>query len=114
MTHAGYKQFCPLAMASEVLCTRWTPILIREFIAGSTRFGDLRRGVPKMSPSLLSKRLKEVEGAGVVERKRLPSERGVYEYHLTGAGRDRGAVIAKLGEWEQQWCRPAARLDHLD
>ncbi|HEX9392294.1 MAG TPA: helix-turn-helix domain-containing protein [Usitatibacteraceae bacterium] len=114
MTHAGYKQFCPLAMASEVLCTRWTPILIREFIAGSTRFGDLRRGVPKMSPSLLSKRLKELEGAGVIERKRLPSERGVYEYHLTGAGRDLGAVIEKLGQWGQKWVRPAASLKNLD
>ena len=59
MTQASYKQFCPLAMATEVLCTRWTLVLIREFIAGSTRFNDLRRGVPKMSPTLLSHRLKE-------------------------------------------------------
>ena len=53
MDQTGYKQFCPLAMAAEVLCTRWTMVLLREFIAGSTRFNDLRRGVPKMSPSLL-------------------------------------------------------------
>lgn len=58
MDQPGYKQFCPLAMAAEVLCTRWTMVLMRELIAGSTRFNDLRRGVPKMSPSLLSKRLK--------------------------------------------------------
>src|SRR5258706_2368020 len=114
MTHAGYKQFCPLAMASEVLCTRWTPILIREFIAGSPRFGALRRGVPKMSPSLLSKRLKELEGAGGIERKRLPSDRAVYESHLTGAGRFLGQVIEKLGQWGQKGVRPAASLKNLD
>ena len=51
---AGYKQFCPVAMAAEVLCTRWTMVLLRELIAGSTRFNELRKGVPRMSPALLS------------------------------------------------------------
>ncbi len=55
-------------MAAEVICTRWTPLILRELIAGSTRFNDLRKGVPRMSPTLLSKRLKELEEAGVVER----------------------------------------------
>ena len=49
---AGYKQFCPVAMAAEVLCTRWTMVLLRELVAGSTRFNDLRRGVPRMSPGI--------------------------------------------------------------
>ena len=53
MTQRGYKQFCPVAMAAELLCTRWTMVLLRELVAGSTRFNDLRRGVPKMSPTLL-------------------------------------------------------------
>jgi len=48
MTQGSYKQFCPVAMAAEILCTRWTVVLLREFIAGSTRFNDLRRGVPRM------------------------------------------------------------------
>ena len=51
MTQSGYKQFCPLYMAAEVLCTRWTMVLLRELVAGSTRFNDLRRGVPRMSPA---------------------------------------------------------------
>jgi hypothetical protein len=59
MTEGSYKQFCPVAMAAEVLCTRWTVVLLRELVAGSTRFNDLRRGVPRMSPALLSKRLKD-------------------------------------------------------
>ena len=82
MTQHGYKQFCPVAMAAEVLCTRWTVVLLRELVAGSTRFNDLRRGVPKMSPTLLSQRLKELELAGIVERRELKSEKGVYEYRL--------------------------------
>ena len=63
MTQGSYRQFCPVAMAAEVLCTRWTVVLLREFIAGSTRFNDLRRGVPRMSPALLSQRLKQLEAA---------------------------------------------------
>lgn len=99
MSHAGYKQFCPLAMAAEVLCTRWTMVLLREMIAGSTRFNDLRRGVPKMSPTLLSKRLKDLEDAGIVERRPVPSEHGVLDYHLTEAGRDLRDVVIAMGMW---------------
>jgi DNA-binding HxlR family transcriptional regulator len=54
MTQGSYKQFCPIAMASEILRTRWTIILLRELVTGVTRFNDLRRGVPRMSPALLS------------------------------------------------------------
>src|SRR3954447_17601084 len=85
MTQPSYKQFCPVAMAAELLCTRWTVVLLRELFAGSTRFNDLRRGVPKMSPTLLSQRLKELEAAGVVERKALKSEKGLFEYRMTNA-----------------------------
>ena len=60
----GYGQFCPVSMASEILCSRWTTLVVRELLCGSTRFNDLRRGVPKMSPALLSKRLKELQRAG--------------------------------------------------
>jgi DNA-binding HxlR family transcriptional regulator len=51
----SYGQFCPVAMAAEIVCARWTPLVLRELISGSTRFNDLRRGVPRMSPTLLSK-----------------------------------------------------------
>ena len=114
MTQAGYKQFCPVAMASEVLCTRWTMVLLRELIAGSTRFNDLRRGVPKMSPTLLSQRLKDLEIAGVVERKPLASEKGVFEYCLTEAGRDLRPVIEAMGFWGQKWVESASSLKNLD
>ncbi len=114
MSNAGYKQFCPVAMAAEILCSRWTMVLMRELIAGSTRFNDLRRGVPKMSPSLLSQRLKELEVSGIVARRALPAERGAYEYVLTDAGRDLRPVVEAMGFWGQKWVESQASLKNLD
>jgi len=114
MTQPGYKQFCPVAMAAELLCTRWTMVLLRELVAGSTRFNDLRRGVPKMSPTLLSQRLKELEAAGVVERRALRSEKGVFEYRLTESGRDLRAVVEAMGVWGQRWVETRLSLQNLD
>jgi DNA-binding HxlR family transcriptional regulator len=81
---SGYGQFCPIAKAAQVLAERWTPLVLRELICGSTRFNDLRRGVPLMSSSLLSQRLKFLEQEGVIERRPAASGRG-FEYHLTDA-----------------------------
>jgi len=114
MAQPGYKQFCPVAMAAEVLCTRWTMVLLRELIAGSTRFNDLRRGVPKMSPTLLSQRLRELEQAGIVERRPLRSEQGVFEYHLTPAGQELRAVVEAMGFWGQKWVESSLSLKNLD
>jgi DNA-binding HxlR family transcriptional regulator len=114
LTQAGYKQFCPVAMAAEVLCTRWTMVLMRELVAGTTRFNDLRRGVPKMSPALLSTRLKELEVAGVVERRPLRSEKGAFECHLTEAGKDLRPVVEAVGMWGQKWVESSLSLKNLD
>lgn len=111
---AGYKQFCPVAMASEVLCTRWTIVLLREFIAGSTRFNDLRRGVPRMSPALLSQRLKELEADGIIKRVESSNKRGSHEYHLTEAGRDLRSIVETIGIWGQRWVDADLSLDNLD
>jgi DNA-binding HxlR family transcriptional regulator len=114
MSQPGYKQFCPVAMASEILCTRWTMVLMRELIAGTTRFNELRRGVPKMSPTLLSQRLTELENAGVIERKQLKTEKGVFEYHLTTAGKDLRPVVEAMGFWGQKWVESQISLKNLD
>jgi DNA-binding HxlR family transcriptional regulator len=114
MTQGSYKQFCPVAMAAEVLCTRWTVVLLRELIAGSSRFNDLRRGVPRMSPALLSKRLKDLEEAGVVRRVASQSEPGIFEYHLTRSGRDLKTVVESIGVWGQHWVEAQLSLKHLD
>lgn len=114
MAEGSYKQFCPVAMAAEVLGTRWTLVLLRELIAGTTRFNDLRRGLPRMSPALLSKRLKDLETAGIVTRLPVVGERGVYEYHLTEAGLDLRPVIEAVGVWGQRWIETEASLKNLD
>jgi len=114
MTQPGYKQFCPLAMAAELLCTRWTMVLLRELIAGTTRFNDLRRGVPKMSPTLLSQRLKELEAAGIIERRALNSEKGIFEYHMTESGKDLRHVVEAMGLWGQKWVEARQSLKNLD
>jgi DNA-binding HxlR family transcriptional regulator len=102
-----YGQFCPVAMASEVLTERWTPLVVRELLCGSTRFNDLRRGVPLMSPSLLSKRLKTLERVGVVERDGA-------DYRLTAAGEELRPLVEALGVWGQRWSRGDVEAKHYD
>jgi len=114
MTVGSYKQFCPVAMAAEVLCTRWTVVLLRELVAGSTRFNELRRGVPRMSPALLSQRLKDLEVAGIVAREALASEPGVFEYRLTASGRELGPIVEAFGVWGQRRIEADLSLQHLD
>lgn len=92
----GYGQFCPVAQASEVFAERWTPLILRELASGSHRFGDLHRGVPRMSRTLLARRLRSLEADGLIER----SNDG---YHLTPAGSDLVPVIDLLGRWGQRW-----------
>jgi DNA-binding HxlR family transcriptional regulator len=108
MTQGSYKQFCPVAMAAEILCTRWTIVLLREMFAGSTRFNDLRRGVPRMSPALLSQRLKELECAGIVCRE------ASQDYRLTDAGLELQPIIEAFGVWGQRWVESDLSLEHLD
>ena len=114
MTQGTYQQFCPLAMASELLCTRWTLVLLRELIAGTTRFNDLRRGLPRMSPALLSKRLKELEAAGLVTRTSRKGETRLYDYELTSAGADLKGVVEAIGLWGHRWIETKSSLQNLD
>jgi DNA-binding HxlR family transcriptional regulator len=100
----GYGQFCPVARAAEILAERWTPLVVRELLCGSVRFNDLQRGVPQMSSSLLSRRLKELEYAGIVERRPAKSGRGS-EYRLTEAGEALRPIVEGFGFWAQRWVR---------
>lgn len=97
-----YGQFCPVVMGSEVLADRWTPLILREMVLGSTRFNDIERGLPGISRSLLAQRLKHLERKEVLERRPAAGGRGS-EYHLTEAGVDLGSVVMALGEWAVRW-----------
>ncbi|MGR4891560.1 winged helix-turn-helix transcriptional regulator [Sphingopyxis sp. LARHCG72] len=114
MANASYGQFCPVAMAAEILCTRWTIVLVRELAAGSTRFNDLRRGVPRMSPALLSQRLKDLEAAGIVHRTPVARESGVFDYRLTRAGQELAPVVDAFGVWGKRWIDGDLTLERLD
>jgi len=100
----GYGQFCPVAKAAALFCEKWTPLIVRDLAWGATRFSELQRGVPLMSPTLLSRRLKQLETEGIVERRWNGTVR-TSTYHLTPAGRDFIPVIEALGVWGQRWSR---------
>jgi DNA-binding HxlR family transcriptional regulator len=108
---SSYGQFCPIAKTSEILGERWTNLVVRELGAGSDSFNDLRKGLPQMSPSLLSTRLKSLEAAGVVERRE--NDEGV-RYTLTEAGQELKPIILQMGVWGQRWARSNLERDDLD
>jgi DNA-binding HxlR family transcriptional regulator len=97
---SSYRQFCPVAKAMELLDERWTLLIVRELVTGSQHFNELRRGVPRMSPSLLSKRLSQLVRAGIVDRRDDGSD---VRYVLTPAGRDLQPVVEALGVWGTRW-----------
>lgn len=109
---SSYGQFCPVSMAAEILCSRWTVVLLREMLCGSTRFNDLRRGLPRMSPTLLSKRLKELELSGVIRS--VATGPGLSEYQLTEAGEELRPIVMGIGSWGQRWVESRLSLRNLD
>jgi len=113
MSNAGYNQFCPVAKACEVLEPRWTMLLLSEMWSGSTRFNEIRRGVPGMSPTLMSKRLREMETRGLVTRQ---ADRGTGEihYHTTKIAAELEPIVHALGEWAHRNIDAEVTLEHLD
>jgi DNA-binding HxlR family transcriptional regulator len=109
----SYGQFCPVAQAAEVLTERWTLLVLRELLMGSTRFNDLQRGVPRMSSSLLSKRLREMERSGLITREPLQGERG-HSYELTPAGEALGPLVVGLGTWSREWLKREVSAEEAD
>lgn len=93
----SYGQYCPVARAAEVLGDRWTLLVVRDLVEGAHRFGELASGLPSMSRTLLSQRLRSLEREGLVERRR--TERGHAEYWLTEVGEDLKPALLALGEW---------------
>jgi DNA-binding HxlR family transcriptional regulator len=106
-----YGQFCPVARAAEVFGERWTPLVVRELLCGSTRFNEIRRGVPRMSTTLLAQRLRKLEEIGVIEHVRAA---GGAEYRLTAAGEELRAIIMALGHWGSRWIGSRLKRDQLD
>ncbi len=109
----GYGQFCPVSKAAEVFAQPWTPLILRGLMDGSHHFSELEREVPKMSRSLLVKRLKSLERDGLIERSPNPDGRGSL-YHLTAAGEEFRPMVKQLGAWGQHWATAQLRQEDLD
>lgn len=108
-----YCQFCPVAKAAEILCEKWVILVLREFMMGSTRFGQLRRGLPKISPSILSRRLKTLEEQEIIVRCKKP-ESNSYEYHLTESGEELRPIVLGFGTWGHKWAKNKINNEDLD
>jgi DNA-binding HxlR family transcriptional regulator len=106
-----YGQFCTVARGAEVLGELWTPLVVRELLCGSRRFNEIRRGVPRMSATLLTQRLRKLEEIGVVERRRGASGR---EYHLTQAGEELRPIVVGIGHWGARWIGSRLKRQQLD
>ncbi len=109
----NYGQYCPVARAAEILADRWTPLIVREMMAGASRFTELARGLPGISRSLLAERLRHLERAGVVERREEDGGRSV-GYRLTLAGQGLRPLVSELGEWGARFAFGPPRDDELD
>ncbi|MEL7114818.1 MAG: helix-turn-helix domain-containing protein [Pseudomonadota bacterium] len=108
-----FEQYCPLAIASEILSTRWTMLILRELMEGSTSFNDISRGVPRMSRSLLATRLKDLSRAGLISRQPAGPGRPV-DYRLTAAGQSLAPILRAVAEWGQEWLDVDSSLDDDD
>jgi DNA-binding HxlR family transcriptional regulator len=108
-----YGQICPLAMASDFLCTRWTLLILRELILGSSSFNDISRGVPRMSRTLLSSRLKELTKLGIINKNSSQDSKHA-KYLLTPAGLALKNVVFSMADWGQEWLEIEIELDKLE
>lgn len=108
-----YGQYCPLAMSSEFLCNRWTMLILRELLFGSTGFNDISRGVPRMSRTLLSHRLKDLVERGIITRQQKLSGTQIH-YKLTQAGLALGPVVFSMAHWGQEWLELEPSLENID
>jgi len=110
---ADYGQFCPVAKASDIIGERWTVLILRELFLGTRRYNEFHRGLSRISPTLLSKRLKSLEKSGLIVRK-SPSGQKSHEYYLTECGRELEPLIEQLAVWGMRWARGQLDDSELD
>lgn len=102
-TPPGYQQFCPVALTSEILCHRWTTLILRAFFCGASKFSDIQKSAPHMSSAILANRLKQLEHFGIIVR--LENENKSITYHLTESGNALFPILDQMGIWAQNWLR---------
>ncbi len=108
-----YGQFCPVAKVTELLGEKWMLLILRELLLGSSRYNEFQRALSRISPTLLTKRLKQLENAGIILRKKLQGRKG-YEYLLTPVGRELSPIVVHMATWGMRWARGQLDEDELD
>lgn len=108
-----YGQFCPIAKATEIIGEKWMLLILRELMLGTHRYSDFQRALSRISPSLLTKRLKQLENAGIIVRKAQNNRKG-HEYYLTPVGKELTPVVEHLATWGMRWARGQLNEDELD
>src|SRR5882757_5726463 len=111
---SSYGQFCPIAKASEIFATRWTPLIVREMMSGVHSFNDIHRGVPLISRAVLVARLRQLEDHGVIERRPRGADGAGHEYWLTPAGEGLRTVVDALGRWGMTHTHDRIKRSDLD
>ncbi len=109
----NYGQFCPIAKSTEILGDSWSLLIVRELLLGSTKFSMFQRGMPKISPTVLNTRLKDLEAHGVISKRPISGQRG-HEYRLTPAGRELAPIVEGLAVWGMRWARDEMRSEDMD
>jgi len=110
---SDYGQFCPVAKATELLGEKWTLLILRELLLGTHRYNEFQRALSRISPTLLTKRLKQLESAGIVIRKAQQGRKG-HDYFLTPAGKELAPIVEHLATWGMRWARGQLSDDELD
>jgi len=108
-----YGQFCPVAKVTELLGEKWMLLILRELLLGSSRYNEFQRALSRISPTLLTKRLKQLENAGIILRKKQQGRKG-YEYLLTPVGRELSPIVVHMATWGMRWARGQLDEDELD
>ena len=109
----SYQQFCPISKAMEVLGEKWTLLVIRELLMGSTRFGELQKGLTQMSPTLLSKRLAFLEQEHLIIKRKIHGQKG-YEYFPTASCQELMPILESIGVWGMRWARQKMQENDFD
>src|SRR5262245_27495708 len=109
----NYAQYCPVAKATEILGDRWTLLIVRDMLGGASGFNEIQRGLPGISRSVLTDRMRALERAEVIKRRTGPNGRTL-GYQLTAAGRDLTPVLQAIGEWGVTWSFTEPRVEERD
>lgn len=104
---------CPAVKAADMIGDKWTLLLMRELFLGASRYNEFQRAMPRISPTVLSKRLKRMEQDGLIIKKTVIGEK-VKEYRLTTCGRELGPLIDYMSKWGLRWARRRLSEEDLD